>query len=107
MNYIKKNYIDSHWLVFIFQGIIAFLAGCISLFTGGNRSADILPIIGLFLLGLAMVEFANSIYRSYNRHGWAVSFLVALLMRFSASWCSSWLISRPFGILPSWPLTRF
>lgn len=48
MNYIKKNYIDSHWLVFIFQGIIAFLAGCISLFTGGNRSADILPIIGLF-----------------------------------------------------------
>lgn len=78
MNYIKKNYIDSHWLVFIFQGIIALLAGCVSLFTGGNRSVDILPIIGLFLLGLAMVEFANSIYRSYNRHGWAVSFLVAL-----------------------------
>lgn len=78
MNYIKKNYIDSHWLVFIFQGVIALLTGCVALFTGNNTASSIIPIIGLFLLGMSMVEFANSIYRSYNRHGWVVSFLVAI-----------------------------
>ncbi len=78
MNYIKKNYIDSHWLVFIFQGVIALLAGCVALFTGNSQSNTIIPVIGLFLLGMSMVEFANSIYRSYNRHGWVVSFLVAI-----------------------------
>lgn len=78
MAHIKRKYIDSHWLVFSFQGIIAFLAGCLTLFTSGEKSGQLLPIIGIFLLGLAIVEFANSIYRSYNRHGWVVSAAVAI-----------------------------
>lgn len=77
MAHIKRKYIDSHWLVFVFQGAITLLFGCLTLFTGGSSPSELVPVIGIFLLALAIVEFANSIYRSYNRHGWAVSTLVA------------------------------
>ncbi len=78
MAHIKRKYIDSHWLVFIFQGIIALIFGCVTLFTSDSNSTALIPIIGIFLLGLAVVEFANSIYRSYNKEGWAVSTGVAM-----------------------------
>lgn len=78
MAHIKRKYIDSHWLVFVFQGAIALLFGCLTLFTSSNNSRSLVPIIGIFLLGLAVVEFANSIYRSYNRHGWIVAIAVAI-----------------------------
>ena len=78
MAHIKRKYIDSHWLVFIFQGLIAFLFGCLTLFTSGESSTGLIPVVGLCLLALAVVEFANSIYRSYNRHGWLVATGVAI-----------------------------
>lgn len=78
MAHIKRSYIDSHWLVFIFQGAVALLFGCLTLFTGGESSSVVVPIIGIFLLALAVVEFANSLYRSHQREGWLVSTLVAL-----------------------------
>ena len=78
MAHIKRKYIDSHWLVFIFQGIIAFLFGCLTLFTSGDSSRGLIPVVGLSLLALAVVEFANSIYRSYNKQGWLVSTGVAV-----------------------------
>ena len=54
------------------------LFGCLTLFTSDSTSAGLVPVIGIFLLALAIVEFANSIYRSYNRQGWAVSTAVAV-----------------------------
>lgn len=78
MAHIKRKYIDSHWLVFVFQGAIALLFGCLTLFTADSSSAKLIPVIGIFLLALAIVEFANSIYRSYNRQGWVVSTAVAV-----------------------------
>lgn len=78
MAHIKRKYIDSHWLVFVFQGAIALLFGCFTLFTSDKSPSSLIPVIGLFLLALAVVEFANSIYRSYNRQGWAVSTAVAV-----------------------------
>ena len=77
MAHIKRKYIDSHWLVFVFQGAIALLFGCLTLFTADRSPSELVPVIGIFLLALAIVEFANSVYRSYNRHGWVVSTLVA------------------------------
>ncbi len=77
MAHIKRKYIDSHWLVFVFQGAIALLFGCLTLFTADRSPSELVPVIGIFLLALAIVEFANSVYRSYNRHGWIVSTLVA------------------------------
>lgn len=74
----KRNYIDSHWLVFVFQGAIALLFGCFTLFTSDKSPASLIPVIGLFLLALAVVEFANSIYRSRNHESWLVSTGVAV-----------------------------
>ena len=75
---VKLKYIDSHWLVFVFQGTIAILFGCVTLFTSGRNSTSLVPVIGVSLLALAIVEFANSVYRSYNRQGWLVSTAVAV-----------------------------
>lgn len=78
MAHIKRKYIDSHWLVFMFQGGIALIFGCLTLFTSGESSTGLIPMIGILLLALAIVEFANSLYRSHRKHGWLVSTLVAL-----------------------------
>ncbi len=79
---IKRKYIDSHWLVFIFQGAVALFFGCITLFTADRTASGLMPIIGIALLTLAVIEFANSIYRSYNQQGWVVSVGVALFDAF-------------------------
>lgn len=78
MAQIKRSYIDSHWLVFVFQGAIALLFGCFTLFTSDKSPVSLIPAIGLFLLALAVVEFANSIYRSHNQQGWLVSTGIAV-----------------------------
>lgn len=78
MAQIKRKYIDSHWLVFIFQGAITLLFGCLTLFTSNETSNGLIPLVGIFLLSLAVVEFANSLYRSHRKEGWLVSTLVAV-----------------------------
>lgn len=78
MAHIKRKYIDSHWLVFIIQGIIALGFGCVALFTASQSSLSLIPVIGIELLLLAVVEFANSLYRSRNQHGWLAATAVAL-----------------------------
>lgn len=78
MAHIKRKYIDSHWLVFIFQGAVALAFGCLTLFTSNESSTTLIPVIGIALLALAVVEFANSLYRSRNRHGWLVTTAVAI-----------------------------
>lgn len=76
---VKRKYIDSHWLVFIFQGVIALFFGCLTLFTSGDNSVcGLMPIVGIFLFALAVVEFANALYRSRHHDGWLVSTLVAI-----------------------------
>ncbi len=78
MAHIKRKYIDSHWLVFIFQGAVALFFGCITLFTSNESAGSLIPLVGIFLLALAVIEFANSLYRSRHKDGWLVSTLVAL-----------------------------
>lgn len=78
MAHIKRKYIDSHWAVFIVQGAVMLLFGCLTLFTANNNSASLVPVIGISLVALAIVEFANSIYRSFTQQGWVVSTLIAV-----------------------------
>ena len=78
MAHIKRKYIDSHWLVFIFQGAVALFFGCLTLFTSSSTPSTLTPIIGVALLALAVVEFANSLHRSRNRQGWLIATAVAL-----------------------------
>ena len=46
MAHIKRKYIDSHWLVFIFQGAVALFFGCISLFTADENSKVLFRLLG-------------------------------------------------------------
>lgn len=75
---VKRKYIDSHWLVFMFQGVIALFFGCLTLFTSDDSSVcGMMPMVGIFLFALAVVELANAIYRSRRHDGWLVSVLIA------------------------------
>ncbi len=91
----KRKYIDSHWLVFIFQGIVALFFGCLTLFTSNKSSFELIPVIGVALLVLAVVEFANSLQRTRSRQGWLVATLVAV---FDAAFGIALIITSDQGV---------
>ena len=79
MAHINRRYIDSHWLVFIFQGVLALLFGWITLFHATDSISFIVALVGIFLLGLSIIEFINSLNRAHKKTGWFVSIAVALV----------------------------
>ena len=74
-----KKYIDSHWLVFIFQGVIALLFGWFALFTGSGDIQALLAIVGATLLGLGIIELFNLLHRTHNQYAWGCTMAVAVL----------------------------
>lgn len=78
MAHIKRKYIDSHWLIFIIQGLITLGFGCVMLFTPDRSPSGLIPVIGAEFLLLAVVEFINALYRSHYQHGWLAATAVAL-----------------------------
>ena len=79
MAHIKRKYIDSHWLVFFIQGVLALLFGWVALFNSGNNLGTILSLVSIFLLCLSIVEFTNALNRASNNHGWFVSVFIAMI----------------------------
>lgn len=75
----RRKYVESHWLIFAFQGIIALLAGWFFLFTGSTDVSQLVIIIGSVLLGLAVVEIFNIIHRHRRQHDWGIPLGVAIL----------------------------
>lgn len=78
MAQVKRKYIDSHWLIFILQGMVALLFGCTMLFTAGKTSIELISTVGLSLIALAVVEIANLVHRSIKHQGLIISIIVAL-----------------------------
>ena len=76
---IKKKYVDSHWLVFAFQGILALLFGCFAVFTGVKDTVSLVAIVGSTLLGLGVIELFNLLYRTHARETWGLSLVVAVI----------------------------
>lgn len=76
---IKKKYVDSHWLVFAFQGILALLFGCFAVFTGVKDTVSLVAIVGSTLLGLGVIELFNLLYRTHARETWGLSLAVAVI----------------------------
>ena len=74
----KQRYVESHWLVFIFKGIIAFLAGAYIMFTPGDNVPQLVTIIGSVLIGLAVVEIGNMLYRRIRQRRWGIPLVVAI-----------------------------
>lgn len=79
MAHINRKYIDSHWSVFILRGLLALLFGWLALFNSGNNLSTLTSILGVFLLSLSIVEFANSLYRAHYKRGWGTSVAMAIL----------------------------
>ncbi len=76
---IKKKYVDSHWLVFAFQGILALLFGCFAVFTGVKDTVSLVAIVGSTLLGLGVIELFNLLYRTHAKETWGLSLAVAVI----------------------------
>lgn len=76
---IKKSYVDSHWLVYIFQGIISLLFGWYIMFTPNTDIPMLITIVGCTLLGLGIIEMFNVIYRSHMQHTWLLNLAIAVI----------------------------
>lgn len=79
MAHIKRKYIDSHWLVFAVQGALALALGWVVLFSPSVNLAYLMSIVGVFLLGLGMVELFNCLHRSRIGRGWVTSLSLAVV----------------------------
>lgn len=73
-----RKYIDSHWLIFAFQGIISLLFGWFVMFTGITDTTALIAIVGAFLLGLGVVELFNLLRRTHLKETWGLSMGVAV-----------------------------
>ena len=76
---IKKSYVDSHWLVYVFQGIISLLFGWYIMFTPNTDINMLVAIVGTTLLGLGIIEMFNVIYRSRMQHTWLLNLAIAII----------------------------
>lgn len=75
----KKSYIDSHWLVFVFQGIISLLFGWYIMFTPSTDLNVLITVVATTLLGLGIIEMFNVIYRSHMQQTWMLSLAIAVI----------------------------
>ena len=76
---IKRKYIDSHWLVFAFEGAIALMFGWFALFTNLADTSALVSIVGSMLLGLGIIELFNLLRRAHLNETWGFVLVSALL----------------------------
>ena len=76
---IKKSYVDSHWLVYVFQGIISLLFGWYIMFTPNTDINFLITVVGVVLLGLGIIEMFNVIYRSHMQQTWLLNLTIAVI----------------------------
>ncbi len=75
---INRRYIDKHWLVFIFRGVLATAFGCLMLFSGTNIENTI-AILSVLLLLMGIIDAVGALYSSTKKHGWINSVIDALI----------------------------
>lgn len=76
---IKRKYVDSHWLIFAFEGLVAILFGWFALFNNVTGANALIAIVGSTLLGLGIVELFNMLRRAVLKETWGFSLVSALL----------------------------
>jgi len=74
----KRKYVESHWVIFALQGIIALLAGAYLMFTNNSSVNHLVITVGSVLIGLAIIEVFNIIIRRRRQHGWGIPLAVAI-----------------------------
>ncbi len=109
MSIIKKNYIDSHWLVFGLDGIIALLFGWYIMFTSQRNLSTLIVVAGITMLCMGVVEICNLIHRTVQKETWGFSLAIALIEIIGAIALICTINSNPawaLGILAGYTLCR-
>ena len=75
----NRRYIESHWLVYAFQGLVSLLFGWFVMFTGLTDVSSLVTIVGTTLLCLGIIEVFNLLYRKH----FGGSLLISLIMAIS------------------------
>lgn len=76
---IKRKYVDSHWLIFAFEGAVALLFGWFALFTNLTDTSALVSIVGSLLLGLGIIELFNLLRRTHLNETWGFTLISALI----------------------------
>ena len=79
MAHINRRYIDKHWFVFIFRGIMAAIFGFLALFGVLSDYEIVISVIAIFLLLMGIVDSVSALYASVKKHGWLNSVIDALI----------------------------
>lgn len=75
----RRKYVESHWLIFAIQGVIALFAGWYALFSPREDISHLVVVIGSALIGLAVIEIFNVIHRRSRQHDWGIPLVVAII----------------------------
>ena len=75
----KKRYIESHWLIFGIQGIIAIVSGWFILFTEIADPSYLILLVGSVLLTIGVIELSNTIFRRRHQHAWGLALAIAII----------------------------
>lgn len=79
MAHINRRYIDKHWSVFIFRGLMAAVFGIITLFGAMTNFEIMISVVSVFLLIMGIVDSVSALYSSVRKHGWINSVIDALV----------------------------
>ena len=74
----KRKYVDSHWLIFAFEGAVALLFGWFALFANFIDTSALVSIVGSLLLGLGIIELFNLLRRTHLNETWGFTLVSAL-----------------------------
>ena len=78
MAHINRKYIDRHWLVFVFRGVLALIFGWFALFKGDMSNLPLIfSFVSIYLLSIGIIDSAGALYNSNKKHGWVNSVIDA------------------------------
>ena len=73
-----KKFIETHWLFFVFQGLISILFGAYLLFTNITSIPTLSAIIGVSLLCLGVIEVFSIMYRKHYGKSLILSIILSV-----------------------------
>ena len=76
---INRNYIDSHWLVFAVQGVLAIVFGWFMLFNPSSNTNYMVTLVATFLFIMGIVELFNALHREHKKNKWAVTLIISIV----------------------------
>ena len=75
----KRKFIESHWLTFAIKGIISLIAGLCIMLTGRDSVGGLTWIVGMTMVGLAIIELTNCVHRKRRNHNIGFALFLGLL----------------------------